>query len=152
VDVDNRWIVPYNPWLLLKYGAHINLEACMSIKSVKYLYKYVYKGYDCIQLEFEEKVDHNEIHTFVDARIVSAPETAWRLFEFPMHHQSHTIVWLAVHLPDQQKIYFQHGEEELGVHKASCQDTHLTAWFKLNQSDPDATELLYTAMHYTFDN
>jgi len=35
VDVDNWWVVPYNPWL---FGAHVDLEACMSIKSVKYLY------------------------------------------------------------------------------------------------------------------
>ena len=66
VDVDIRWMVPYNPWLLLKYGAHINLEACMPIKSVKYLYKYVYKGHDYIQLEFSEKLNHDEIQTFVD--------------------------------------------------------------------------------------
>jgi len=39
--------------------------------------------------------------------------------EFPMHHQSHTIVHQAVHLPDQQKIYFQHGEKELAVHQLS---------------------------------
>ena len=76
VDVDNRWTVPYNPWVLLKYGAHINLEACMSFKSVKYLYKYIFKGHDCIQLEYEKKVDHDEIRTFVDARYVGAPEAA----------------------------------------------------------------------------
>jgi len=29
-----------------------------------------------MQLEFEKKVDHDEICTFVDARYVSAPEAA----------------------------------------------------------------------------
>ena len=41
VDVDNRWVVSYNPWLLQKYGVHINVEACMSVKFVEYLYKYI---------------------------------------------------------------------------------------------------------------
>ncbi|KAK4404310.1 hypothetical protein Sango_0799600 [Sesamum angolense] len=51
VVVDNSWVVPYNPWLLLKYDCHINVEVCSSIKSVKYLYKYVYKGPDCVVFE-----------------------------------------------------------------------------------------------------
>jgi len=44
VNVDNRWVVPYNPWLLLKYDCHINVEVCSSIKNIKYLHKYVYKS------------------------------------------------------------------------------------------------------------
>ena len=36
----NRWVVPYNPFLLLKYQCHLNVEICTSIKAVKYLYKY----------------------------------------------------------------------------------------------------------------
>jgi hypothetical protein len=44
--VDNRWIVPYNLHLATKYHAHINMEICLSISAVKYLYKYVYKGPD----------------------------------------------------------------------------------------------------------
>jgi hypothetical protein len=44
--LDNRWIVPYSPFLLLKYECHINVEACVSVQAVKYLYKYVYKGPD----------------------------------------------------------------------------------------------------------
>ena len=153
VELDNRWVVPYNPWLLLKYAAHINVEACMSIKSVKYLYKYVYKGHDCVQLEFSEHLEHDEIHTFVDARYVSAPEAAWRLFEFPMHHQSHTIVRLAIHLPNEQKIYFREGQEVQALHNACDRDTHLTAWFKLNESDESANGLLYTEIpkSYIFD-
>ncbi|KAI5433936.1 hypothetical protein KIW84_020970 [Lathyrus oleraceus] len=50
-SVDNRWVVPYNPWLLLKYDCHINVEICSSIKSIKYLYKYVYKGPDRVAME-----------------------------------------------------------------------------------------------------
>ena len=44
VQVDNRHVVPHNPWLLKKYHAHINEENCASIKAVKYLLKYVHKG------------------------------------------------------------------------------------------------------------
>lgn len=39
--IDNSWIVPYNPYLSLKYNCHINVEVCASIKCVKYLFKYV---------------------------------------------------------------------------------------------------------------
>jgi hypothetical protein len=45
-DFDNRWVVPYNPFLTLKYNCHINVEVCSSVAAVKYLYKYVYKGHD----------------------------------------------------------------------------------------------------------
>ena len=42
--IDDRWIVPYNGYLIMKYDCHINLEICTSIKAVKYLFKYIYKG------------------------------------------------------------------------------------------------------------
>ncbi|XP_028085941.1 uncharacterized protein LOC114286913 [Camellia sinensis] len=51
VFVNNSWVILYNPWLLLKYDCHINLEICSSVTSVKYLYKYVYKGPDRVALE-----------------------------------------------------------------------------------------------------
>ncbi|KAG6682590.1 hypothetical protein I3842_13G150700 [Carya illinoinensis] len=45
-NLDNRWVVPYNPYLLATFDCHINVEICSTIKAVKYLYKYVYKGHD----------------------------------------------------------------------------------------------------------
>ncbi|XP_073362179.1 uncharacterized protein [Aegilops tauschii subsp. strangulata] len=44
--LDNRWVVPYTPYLLRMFNCHINVEVCSSIKAVKYLYKYIYKGHD----------------------------------------------------------------------------------------------------------
>ena len=41
--VDNRWVVPFNPYLTLKYNAHINVEACVSPFAAKYLYLYINK-------------------------------------------------------------------------------------------------------------
>ncbi|CAF3050347.1 unnamed protein product [Rotaria sp. Silwood2] len=116
-EVDNRWIVPYNPYLIMKYNAHINVEICATVKSIKYLFKYVYKGHDCANIKLQRPVQEDtaaaqgtlewdEIKAHLDARYVSAPEAAWRLFEFPLHDKSHAIIRLAVHLPSQEPVYF----------------------------------------------
>jgi hypothetical protein len=38
--------MPYNPYLLRLFNYHINIESRGSIKAVKYLFKYIYKGHD----------------------------------------------------------------------------------------------------------
>ncbi|KAI5409892.1 hypothetical protein KIW84_055374 [Lathyrus oleraceus] len=79
-SVDNRWVVPYNPWLLLKYDCHINVEICSSIKSIKYLYKYVYKGPDRVAMEVHKGSYMDEVQQYVDARWICAPEALWKIF------------------------------------------------------------------------
>jgi len=44
--VDSASVVPFNAYLTSKYGSHINVECCNSVKACKYLFKYVYKGHD----------------------------------------------------------------------------------------------------------
>ena len=39
MTVDNKWVVPYNRTLLLKYGAHMNVEVCSTVKAIKYIHK-----------------------------------------------------------------------------------------------------------------
>lgn len=73
--VNNSWVVPYNPWLLKKYDCHINVEICSSVQSVKYLYKYVWKGVDRVPMEVSnEKEAEHGIKQFVDARWIFPQE------------------------------------------------------------------------------
>jgi hypothetical protein len=155
--VDNSWVVPYNPYLLLKFNCHINVEVCASIKSVKYLFKYVYKGHDCANIEFREKlpdgtiqVNRNEVKAFLDARYVSAPEAMHRILQLKMHDQSHSIIRLAVHLPESQSVYFVDGDELQALERAASKETTLTAWFKLNCVDNSANQYKYIDIPYNY--
>ena len=111
--LDNRWVVPYNSTLSVNYNAHINVEVTASIRSVKYLYKYIYKGHDCARVRLnrvpEDGADRaeppEEIDMYFNTRYVCAPEAVWRLLAYEMHHQSHTVKRLAVHLPGRQQMY-----------------------------------------------
>ena len=76
----------------------------------------------------------------------------WRLSEYRMHEQSHTITRLAVHLPDQQRVYFREGQEAEAVEREASRKTHLTAWFELNDRDVTARQYLYPEipLHFVF--
>ncbi|UYV72234.1 hypothetical protein LAZ67_9002265 [Cordylochernes scorpioides] len=95
-------------------------------------------GHDCANISITEHatLNHDEIKSHMDSRYVSAPEAGWRLFSFPMHQQSHSIMRLQVHLPGQQSICFNEDNIEEVVQQAGNKDTMLTAWFKLNQWTP----------------
>ncbi|XP_073291052.1 uncharacterized protein [Primulina huaijiensis] len=79
VFIDNGWVVPYNPWFLLKYDCHINVEVCGEIKCVKYIYKYIHKGPDGVALELRNGQNCDEIQQYVDGRWICAPEALWRI-------------------------------------------------------------------------
>lgn len=151
----------YNPYLLLKFNSHINVEFVASIESVKYLYKYVYKGHDCADVEStvgtrdvnesgRPTINWDEISTFLDTRYISAPEACYRIFRFPLSHRSHPVYRLAVHLPSQQSIFFQPGSEESAIVNATSRDTTLTAWFKLNVNHAPAREFFYRDVPHHF--
>uniref|UniRef100_A0A914ZA48 Helitron helicase-like domain-containing protein n=1 Tax=Panagrolaimus superbus TaxID=310955 RepID=A0A914ZA48_9BILA len=58
VDVDNRWVVPHNPYLLKLMQSHINVEAINSIATVFYVFKYMFKGDDKAFVEMNEFMDN----------------------------------------------------------------------------------------------
>ena len=164
VWLDNRSVVPYNPYLSKRYNAHINVEICSSISAFKYLFKYVYKGGDRTTAVFQSEVD--EIQDYLDARYLSAPEAVWRIFGFKLHHRSPAIQRLQIHLPNQQTVTFnQHTDIGMLLQNERLQKTTLTEFFTKNgeaaaaaangqQLDFDCRELLYQEFptHMTWDN
>ena len=124
--LDNRWVVPYNPYLVKKFKAHINVHVCTSIRAVKYLYKYIHKGHDRAAVEV---VVHDEVKDFLDARYVGPPESCWRLLSFDMHGKSHVVERLPVHLPGGQACVFDSDDPAAAV--AADQTTRLQGYFNL---------------------
>jgi hypothetical protein len=144
VELDNRWVVPYCPWLLYRFQCHINVECVISVKSIKYIYKYVYKGHDRTTMQFG--ISQDEIQIYIDARFIGSIEGIWRIYEFPMHEEVPAVYRLQVHLPGQQLVTWnpqQQQNMQLVVDRAANRDTTLTAYFKANQQFPLASTLLY---------
>jgi hypothetical protein len=152
VDLDNRWIVPYNPYLSRKYRAHINVEVCGSVKAVKYIHKYIYKGNDRATARVVGQDD--EISQHLQGRYVGPSEAVWRLFEYPVHEVFPPVIQLAVHLPGQQPVYFDPDRpaQELRDHLDAAHST-LTAFFAYNVSHEDGRSFLYQDFpsKYCFD-
>ncbi|XP_020970164.1 uncharacterized protein LOC107620407, partial [Arachis ipaensis] len=64
--LDNKFIVPYNLELLLKFGCHINVEYTCQTSSIKYLFKYVHKGNDRVTATLYNVGDPSEATQVVD--------------------------------------------------------------------------------------
>ena len=116
--ITNQHIVPYNPYLLKTYAAHVNVEICTNIHTVKYLFKYVYKGHDRASIELQRRRQLpqqppqpiDEIKQFVDSTYVSPSEAIWRILGYNMHITFPTVVRLTVHLDGQQQTMFRPGQ------------------------------------------
>ena len=133
--VDNRYVVSYNPPLLLKYNCHINVEYCATIGSIKYVYKYIYKGSDkaFISIQNEKQKIIRECDEFIECRYFGAAEACWRIFSFKMGKQYPTVKTLPVHLPQQQYIYFDENDNK--NQDFENVETELTQYFANNKKE-----------------
>jgi hypothetical protein len=138
----------------MRYQCHINVEVYNSITTVKYLYKYVYKGHDRALVMVQSEagalsvaapqaatggadgnnvlVAQDEVQNYLDGRYVSASEACHRLFAFDLHGMHPNVYGLAVHLLNEQTTYFPEGTMvgEAMMHNNS---TTLTRWCDFNR-------------------
>jgi len=134
----------------MRYNCHINVEACSSIKAVKYLFKYIYKGHD--QASFSVNEDQhdrddgviNEIRQYRNARYISPPEVVHRIFGFPMFGVYPAVLQLQLHLPDMQSVTYNEEENlEDVVNRPGSNRTTLTEYFSKNHEDRTTRKILY---------
>ena len=131
--LDNRWVVPYSPFLLGEIDCHINCECAISLGTFKYAFKYIQKGQDMVTLEVNRR---NEIQCFMDGRYISPPLAAWRLFCFDMHELHPNVVRLQVHLPGQHMVTYDPSESiETVMARGAQEKTTLTAFFEANAQE-----------------
>nr|XP_029145225.1 uncharacterized protein LOC112718243 [Arachis hypogaea] len=140
VDLDNRYVVPHNRFLLMRYGAHINVEWCNQSRSIKYLFKYVNKGHDRVTASFyksaadkENMDDYDEVSMYYDCRYISPCEAAWRIFGYNIHYRDPSVVRLGFHLPDEQNLIFKDNEKlDDVIREASVKESMFLGWLLLN--------------------
>lgn len=141
IKIDNRWIVPYSPLLSKTFGAHINVEYCNSVKSIKYICKYVNKGSDLAYFGIAgDKSD--EITSYQLGRYISTNEAIWRIFSFAIHERYPNVLHLAVHLQNGQRVYFT--PENAAQRAEQPPKTTLTSFFDMCRNDEFAKMLLYS--------
>lgn len=137
--VSDDWVVPFCPFLSLKYRAHINVEIASSLKSFKYVYKYVLKPPDSAVIAI------NEIQQHLSGRLLSAAESVWRLLNLPLHKEYPAVMRLHIHLPNEHTIIFDPTMDVDDIHQAAASTTStLLQWFDLNHLDPTARVWLYS--------
>ncbi|KAM0879624.1 hypothetical protein ACQ4PT_034106 [Festuca glaucescens] len=148
--LDNRWVVPYNPHLLRHLNCHINVEACSSIKAVKYLFKYIYKGHDRASITVSEadKADGNgnidEINQYRDARWVTPPEALWRIYGFELSKNHPPVMQLQLHLENCHMVSFKQGQDiQQVVNRQGVEKSMLTEYFAANKLHEEARGILY---------
>ena len=107
IEVDNRWIVPYSPLLLKTFKAHINVDYCNSVKSIKYIWEFVNKRSDMAVFGVGNvAAPLDEINQYQLGRYISSNEAVWRILSFPIHERHPIVIHLAVHLENGQRVYF----------------------------------------------
>ena len=152
VTITNEWIVPYCPLLTKIFNAHINVEWCNSVKSIKYVCKYINKGPDAAMFALMQENSTDEVKQYECGRYVSTNEAFWRFFKFDLHEHWPAVQTLSVHLENGQRVYFTQDNVEQVV--ANPRETTLTSFFKLCQRDDFAKTLLYHQVpsYFTWDN
>ncbi|XP_058733993.1 uncharacterized protein LOC131605682, partial [Vicia villosa] len=155
---DNRFVVPYNRHLLLKYNAHINVEWCNQYRSIKYLFKYVNKGHDRVTARFYNSANgtndseiSDEIKMYYDCRYLSSCEAAWRIFSFDINYREPSVERLPFHLENQQYIVYDDvAPINRVINKPNIENTKFLAWMEANKKYEEGRNLTYNQFPLKF--
>ena len=103
MELNNRHIIPYSPFLTRRYLVYINVEMLVDVNAVKYIHKYVYKGVDKATMDLKDgnaSIEQDEIHQYISGRWGGACQACWELFSFKVHKERPPVIRLTVYLPN----------------------------------------------------
>ncbi|CAM9250899.1 unnamed protein product, partial [Laminaria digitata] len=127
-DVDNRYVVPYNTWLLMKYDCHSCVDLVTAKVVVAYLYKYCFKGKDMAKAKVLFEGYENKAYRSI--RYISSSEAMWRMCGYDMQQRSPNVILLFVHLENEPIVVHDEADDEpqrrAKVNKSRANDSHDT--------------------------
>lgn len=127
------------------------MEVCATVKAVKYIHKYIYKGSDQITVQIDGFQD--EIAQHFNRHYIGPPQAIWQLWEYLTHEKFLPVHQLPVHLPNEQLVYFEADAEQSELHLRLDRSTSkLIDFFNYNYDHPDGRHLLYQEFpgHYVW--
>ncbi|GJZ33339.1 DNA helicase [Tanacetum coccineum] len=126
IMLDNRYAVPHNRDLLVKYDCHINVEWCNQGSLVN-------------RTTYESLLNNdNEIEEFLNCRYVSACEACWKIFNYDLHYRSIAVERLPFHEEECNKVYFRDNDDpKVITERISSSKTKFTEWMVSNQMYPE---------------
>ncbi|GBM74557.1 hypothetical protein AVEN_184363-1 [Araneus ventricosus] len=117
------------------FQAYINVEYCNSVKSIKYICKYINKSSDMAVVEINNATTgvNDEIARYQMGRYINSNKVVWRILLFPIHDRYPAVIHLSVRRENGQRFYFTSDDTQ----ERAAQPTHttLTAYFKLGRED-----------------
>ncbi|XP_057762531.1 uncharacterized protein LOC130982510 [Arachis stenosperma] len=156
--LDNKFIVLYNPELLLKFGCHINVEYTCQTSSIKYLFKYVHKGNDSVTAPLYNAGDPSEatqivdeIKNYYDCRYISTCEAVWRLFGYEIQKKEPFVIRLPFHLEDEQPVVYGETSNVNDIVKGAISHKSMfLGWMAANMSYRYTQSLTYVEFSTKF--
>jgi hypothetical protein len=106
---EDRWVVPYMPCLLQYMNCHIHVDVCSSVTVFMYLYKYLFKGSDQTQFNFQAASEgsasaliEDEFDDYISSHYLSFSEAVYQIFSFHITSKNPPVKCLSVHLENEQ--------------------------------------------------
>ena len=98
-------LVPHNLDLLILADCHINVEFAFTVNVIPYLYKYIFKGPDHVQVAVHT---NDEIKDYQYSRYISSSEASYRFLGYHIHpRRDPAVAGLPVHDPENAYISFR---------------------------------------------
>ncbi|XP_055880684.1 uncharacterized protein LOC106057028 isoform X2 [Biomphalaria glabrata] len=141
--IDNSWIVPYSPLLCKMFETHVNVEIC-DLEKLKFYINQLSINYSIILEDYDSNAQCKT------ERSITSSEAVWRILNFPLRENFPPVARFDVHLQDQHRVYFTENNFKRLV--AEPENTKLTAFFQLCETDQFAESLLYpeVSTYYTW--